>query len=275
MPKAKEEGAADTINSPDMRQVTFTGDELRMRALIRALAAVQGKMEGAKKDSKNPHFKSKYASLHSSWLACRKLLAENGFAVIQLPLMIEGGAVSLQTSLFHEDGAKVECVYPVTYQPCNAPALGAALKYARRYSLETVVGITTEDDPEDDDGNNAPPAPAAARYERVERAVVPPPPAQIQGVRPNLTEQAGAYMTKIQGAKTWDDFMNVIAEAGDLVERIRVADKKGIWTARINELVAEKRTALEPAASPQQPEGEEGTDAHTEKGDFSTGANQR
>ena len=38
-----------------------------MKALAAALVKAQGQIEGAKKDSKNPHFKSSYADLASVW----------------------------------------------------------------------------------------------------------------------------------------------------------------------------------------------------------------
>ena len=50
-----------------------------------ALAKAQGLIEGAKKDSANPFFKSKYADLASVWEACRKHLSDNGLSVTQCP----------------------------------------------------------------------------------------------------------------------------------------------------------------------------------------------
>lgn len=242
-------------------ELMFVGDELRVRLLVQALSRVQGSLEGAKKDASNPHYKSKYATLHASWKAARKLLHANGFAIVQLPIPAEGGGVMLRTTLYHEDGANLECDYPVTYAPCLAPQLGAALKYARRYTLETVVGITTEDDPEDDDGNAAPvPSPyrpATKAEQIVPRTPNPPSAAAISGARMTLKDQASAYIEKVSATTTWDQFMQVIADAGDLVERIRQADKTGNWIARINELVDAKRTALEPASDTQQ-EADEG-----------------
>lgn len=260
----KEKAAGAGMSGAEIQrtvgELVFTGDELKVRMLVQALSRVQGSLEGAKKDADNPHYKSKYATLHASWKVARKLLHDNGFAVAQLPVMHENGGVSLHTFLYHEDGASLDFFYPVTYAPCNAPQLGSALKYARRYSLETVVGITTEDDKEDDDGNTAPePSRQAPQWKRSEP---PAPAATVAGARPTLTDQAKAYIEKIQSAKTWEEFMTIIADAGDLVERIRAADKAGTYTARINEIVAEKRLALEPAGDTQQevPQEQQGND---------------
>lgn len=239
-------------------------DAEKIQRLVIALGRVQGAMAAAPKDATNPHFKSKYATLASVWASARKPLAENGFAVVQQTIPGEAGAVMLHTVLYHRDGANIDMLYPVVYGQCTAQALGAALKYARRYSFETIIGVTTDDDPEDDDGNKAPapPPPRQQAPAQVQRAPNPAPAATIQGARPTLQDQATAYISKVEGTKTWEEFMAVLAEAGDLVERVRVADKSGKWVTRINEIVREKRDTLEvppekPAEAPPVPEAKE------------------
>lgn len=246
MPKSNEEKIATTMVLENLT------DEQKTLRLILALNKVQAALSAAKKDATNPHFKSKYATLASVWEAARKPLTDNGFAVVQIPVMQDAGAVSLHTILYHIDGANIDCMYPVVYGPCAAPSLGAALKYARRYSLETVIGITTDDDVEDDDGNKAPAPPPQQPRQQIERAPAAPPPARMPGARPTLQDQATAYITAVEAAKTWDDFMGVIAQAGDLVERIRAADKSGKWITKINEVVEARRDALEPQGDTQQ-----------------------
>ena len=46
--------------------------------LAMALSKAQGQIKPAIKDKKNPHFKSSYADLASTWEACRSALSENG-----------------------------------------------------------------------------------------------------------------------------------------------------------------------------------------------------
>src|SRR3990167_1017089 len=48
-----------------------------------ALSKAQAIMEGAKKTSTNPFFRSKYADLAEVWDTCRKPLTDNGLCVIQ------------------------------------------------------------------------------------------------------------------------------------------------------------------------------------------------
>lgn len=88
-------------------------DEQKTLRLILALNKVQAALSAAKKDATNPHFKSKYATLASVWEAARKPLTDNGFAVVQIPVMQDAGAVSLHTILYHIDGANIDCMYPV------------------------------------------------------------------------------------------------------------------------------------------------------------------
>ena len=128
-------------------------------AFYAAFAKAQGQIEGALKDSTNPHFKSKFADLGAVWDACRKPLSDNGIAVIQRPATgTEDGRmmVSIQTVLCHASGHTEE--FPPLILPVSKPdaqGIGSAITYGRRYALMAAVGIA----PEDDDGNAAAKAP--------------------------------------------------------------------------------------------------------------------
>lgn len=118
--------------------------------LAAALCKAQGQMEGAKKDSENPHFKNAYADLASVWDAVRKPLTDNGLSVIQFP-RTNGNGVEIETTLLHTSG---EFMCDVLWVPCSkndAQGLGSAITYGRRYALMAVAGIA----PVDDDGNAA------------------------------------------------------------------------------------------------------------------------
>lgn len=120
--------------------------------LAEALAKAQGAIEGAKKDSKNPFFKSSYADLASVWEACRKPLSENGLAVVQVPLVNMGEeAVLLQTMITHSSGEWISGIMSMKPTKTDPQAIGSTLTYLRRYCLSAFVGIA----PEDDDGNAA------------------------------------------------------------------------------------------------------------------------
>ncbi len=126
------------------------GDELK--DLAAALAAAQGKIENAKKDTANPFFKSKYADLACVWDAIREPLSSEGLSVIQTPCDVKEGHVGLTTTLLHSSGQLYSTVFSMPVKDATNPqAVGSALTYARRYALMGLVGIA----PEDDDGNSA------------------------------------------------------------------------------------------------------------------------
>ncbi len=118
--------------------------------LAKALCVVQGNLEGAKKDSTNPFFRSKYADLSSVWEACRKLLAENGLAVVQTNTPSSETAI-IDTTLLHSSGEWISGSLEVTLTKNDPQGFGSAMTYARRYGLSAMVGIC----PEDDDAESA------------------------------------------------------------------------------------------------------------------------
>lgn len=118
--------------------------------LAKALATAQGVIQGAKKDSENPFFKSKYADLASVWDACRPALSANGLAVIQTTeAEDENGSIPVETMLAHSSGEWICGLLKVRPMKDDPQAMGSALTYARRYALAAMVGVA----PEDDDGN--------------------------------------------------------------------------------------------------------------------------
>ena len=128
-----------------------------MNELAKALVKAQAAMSHAAKDSKNPHFKSAYSSLASVIDAVRPALSANGLSFVQMlhsastHPSFEGG-VAVETVLIHESGEQLSCgtlFIPATKQ--DAQGYGSAISYAKRYSLQSALGIASEDD----DGNSA------------------------------------------------------------------------------------------------------------------------
>jgi len=121
--------------------------------LAKSLSAVQGKLTYAKKDSKNPFFKSNYADLESVWDACRDLLSSNGLAVSQFPGLYSelDKSMSLTTILTHNSGEWISQEMSVPVSKPDAQGAGSCLTYMRRYALAAVVGVVQADD----DGNAA------------------------------------------------------------------------------------------------------------------------
>jgi hypothetical protein len=78
-------------------------------------------------------------------------LNDNGIALTQHTHHAEGG-VCVETILIHESGEELS--FGKLFVPCtkqDAQGYGSAITYARRYQLQTALGIA----PEDDDGNAA------------------------------------------------------------------------------------------------------------------------
>jgi hypothetical protein len=123
----------------------------QINELIAALSKAQGEIQPALKDNLNPHYKSKYADLHSVWMACRTALCKHGLAVMQT-MLEENNKLMLMTTLGHSSGQWIRSYLPIVTQKNDAQGIGSAITYMRRYSLSAIVGVAPE---EDDDGNAA------------------------------------------------------------------------------------------------------------------------
>src|ERR1700761_4168794 len=91
----------------------------------------------------------RYAPLSSGLDIVRKALGEHGIAPLQTTTIDQDiQTVSLTTVLAHSSGEWIASDWPVcTLSDLSAPRrMGAALTYARRYALFTLVGIAGEDD---------------------------------------------------------------------------------------------------------------------------------
>src|SRR6516165_9049344 len=91
----------------------------------------------------------RYASLSSGLDIVRKTLSQHEIAAVQTTSIDEtAGLVRLNTFLAHASGEWIASDWPVcAISDTAAPhRMGAALTYARRYALFTLVGIAGEDD---------------------------------------------------------------------------------------------------------------------------------
>lgn len=91
----------------------------------------------------------RYAALSSGLDIVRKALGGHEIATVQTTAIDkEGGLVRLTTTLAHSSGEWLSSEWPVCpIAETAAPRrMGAALTYARRYALFTLVGIAGEDD---------------------------------------------------------------------------------------------------------------------------------
>jgi ERF superfamily len=91
----------------------------------------------------------RYAPLSSGLEIVRKTLGEYEIATVQTTAIDQGaGVVNLTTVLAHSSGEWISSEWPVCAlsETATPRRMGAALTYARRYALFTLVGIAGEDD---------------------------------------------------------------------------------------------------------------------------------
>ena len=139
----------------------------QINELAAALAKAQGQIEGAKKSSSNPFFKSKYADLAECWNTCREALTANEISVIQMPEEInENGRLNITTMLAHSSGQYISSTLTMTVTKLDPQAIGSVITYGRRYALAAMVGLAQEDD----DGEKA-----MARQEKKDKKPVESP----------------------------------------------------------------------------------------------------
>lgn len=119
-----------------------------MQELIKALIKAKSEFKSIQKDRINPHFKHKYATLDAVLDAVTPALSKYGLAIVQTTAIAEGKTI-LETHLYHESGECITSPYPLP-DISDPQKLGAALTYARRYSVCAILSVTAD---EDDDGN--------------------------------------------------------------------------------------------------------------------------
>ena len=119
-----------------------------IKELANALALFQSEVAIVSKESSNPFFKSKYASLDNIITTIRPTLHKYGLSFAQFPV----GDNELETTLIHTSGEWISGRAKISPKDNSPQAQGSAITYMRRYALSAVLGLATE---EDDDGNQA------------------------------------------------------------------------------------------------------------------------
>jgi len=136
MPRSSE-SIANLAVALAKAQVELTNPEKSLTAIIRS--------DGPKGADQS----FRYASLASGLDIVRKTLGQHEIATMQTTAIDQAaGTVNLTTVLAHASGEWIASDWPVcAVSETAAPhRMGAALTYARRYALFTLVGIAGEDD---------------------------------------------------------------------------------------------------------------------------------
>src|SRR5271170_3045957 len=141
-----------------MRRTKMHRSSESIAALAAALAKAQmaltnpeksltGTLPGNRPDEPGRTFR--YASLSSGLDIVRKVLGQHEIATLQATVIDQDiQTVSLTTVLAHASGEWIASDWPVCSlsEMATPRRMGAALTYARRYALFTLVGIAGEDD---------------------------------------------------------------------------------------------------------------------------------
>ncbi len=140
----------------------------------------------------------RYAALSSGLDIVRKVLGGHEIATVQMTAIDkETGLIRLTTTLAHSSGEWLSSEWPVCpIAETAAPRrMGAALTYARRYALFTLVGIAGEDD------LDAPDLAEGAKGDAANRAGASDKDRVAARLRPTAAVEEGAPATSASGRR--------------------------------------------------------------------------
>jgi ERF superfamily len=216
-------------------QAELVNPEKTLTATIRSAASGEGQRT------------FRYAPLSSGLDIVRKTLGQHEIATVQTTAIDQAsGLVNLTTMLAHASGEWIASDWPVCpiAEMASPQRMGAALTYARRYALFTLVGIAGEDDLDAPDITTCGPA---ARHDLDLRQDRFPPRSRETGngrLRGTAKSSTAAVLDAGQSAALRD---KLLAEVANLTS----ADCAVTWAARAlgtkNSLIAADAKLLEDA----------------------------
>lgn len=173
-------------------------------------------------DSKNPHFKSKFASLEATLKKVSPVFSKHGLALIQFPA---GG--HLINRLEHaESGEWMQSSYEMIPVKKDPQAFGSALTYARRYCLQAIAGLSGG---EDDDAESA--MPDRTPTQKPQPSSLPNG-VSVDSIVNNFINAgySSAEDAKLALEENWNDLMNQVKSLND---RKELANKLNRWVSSL------------------------------------------
>jgi ERF superfamily len=168
----------------------------------------------------------RYASLSSGLEIVRKTLGQHQIAAIQTTAIDQAaGIVNLTTMLAHASGEWIASDWPVCpiADMASPRRMGAALTYARRYALFTLVGIAGEDDLDAPDLHDSPgPTNGTGNVVVAQQSAAPSPRSSGNGYARGAIKANVAVLAPDQSAALRDRLL------GEVVG-ITEVDKAAIW----------------------------------------------
>ena len=186
----------------------------------------------------------RYAPLSSGLDIVHKTLGQHEIATVQTTAIDQtSGLVNLTTMLAHASGEWIASDWPVCpiAEMASPQRMGAALTYARRYALFTLVGIAGEDDLDAPDMTSCEPAAGRAHDLRQDRLPREPGNGRLRGTAKSNTAEV---LDASQSAALRD---KLLAEVASLT----TTEFAVTWAGRVlgakNSLVAADAKLLEEA----------------------------
>lgn len=139
-----------------------------------------------RKDAANPFHKSRYASLAAHLDLCESTLDKYGLIMLQTGNGSHEKPLLIATLCHPESGQWIKSYLPLPNPKGDSQGLGASLTYMRRYSINSMLGLTAEDD----DGETAAGRGKHEDYKKEQKAVQQPPATPSKFVEALKTNQA-------------------------------------------------------------------------------------
>ncbi len=115
--------------------------------VIKALMLAKREMGSTvKKDSSNPFHKSRYASLGAHLDLCEVILDSHGLILLHTGNGSYEKPMLVATLMHAESGQWIKSYLPLPNPKADSQGLGASVTYMRRYSINSLLGLTAEDD---------------------------------------------------------------------------------------------------------------------------------
>jgi len=127
-----------------------------LKELAPALCKMQGQFTTVIPTKINPRFKSKYADYDDIMKMARPHLEANGFSLRANEEEDSNGVKYIRTKLLHNSGEYISSFVRVIEDKNNKTdiqAYGSAVSYHKRYSAQSILGISINDDVIENDGN--------------------------------------------------------------------------------------------------------------------------
>lgn len=120
--------------------------ETARTTLTQKLFLVQGKIGSISKSSYNPHFKSKFADLNEVLSVAKAALGEQGLYTIQTPGADAYGRFVETAVVDADSGTQYAGKVYFSGTEDTMQKIGAAITYARRFGLVSLLALESEDD---------------------------------------------------------------------------------------------------------------------------------